>query len=290
MRTMFWLGALALAACGSSGGDKAGDSGSAATGTGTGGGTPTGTTTGTTTTTPPDPGGLAIAFVPLNLRAGANVQDGKVLDLGDGHMLSDDRQDIEVAPGLTLSVSTADLEPPLFNPDPTWVDAVQVPPADMLPVELNGTVLDMWYMGPFDYHSGGVPVSIANTYGVDTSTQTIELWVGSYESSAWERVGQANDTGGVLVFDRDLKLISTIVLIDATGETNPPAGEPAGGAAQFTGTVTGPDGSPLEGARVQYCRGDQCLTEMSDGSGSFTFADDLDTGPGSFEIIPPFEG
>ncbi|MFT4626497.1 MAG: hypothetical protein ACI8PZ_005174 [Myxococcota bacterium] len=285
MRWMAVLSVLAFVACGGDKDPDPSDSGaSTTTPTGTGGGT---TSTGSTTTVPAEPGGLAVAFIPFTLVDGANTQDVKLFDMGDGHMLTADRQSIEVATGLTLDVSLDDIEPPLFIDPVDWIDAIQVPVADMPPIELNGTVLDLWYMGPFDFHSpGGVPVSIANTYGVDATLGTVELWVGSYESSAWEFVGTASDDGGGnLVFSGDLGLISTIVLIDSLGESNPPPLGPTAGSATFTGTVSGPDGA-YEGARVQYCRGSNCLTARTDAAGEFSISDDVEPGIGSFEIIP----
>jgi hypothetical protein len=229
-----------------------------------------------------------VAFAPLTIVEGANSQDATLLDMGAGHTLTDERQVIEVATNLTLSVGLADLEPPLFFDPVDWVDAIQVPAADWLPIELNGTVIDVWYMGPFDFHStAGIPVTIANTYGVDPSSGTIELWVGSYEASGYLKVGTASDDGaGNLVFDGDLGLISTLVLIDSGGESNPPGGEVADGPdSNITGTVVDAYGAPLEGARVQYCRGDNCLTSRTGADGSYEIVDST-PGVGSFEVIP----
>lgn len=286
MRTLVVLSALALIGCG---GDKASDTGdtSATTGGTAGGGTAGTTTTSTTETEVDVPGGLAVAFIPHTIAAGANTRDAKVLDMGDGHMLTADRQTIEVATNLTLEVGLDDVEPPMFFDPKDWIDAVQVPEPDRLPVELNGTVIDVWYMGPFDYHSSaGIPVTIANTYGVDPSGGTIELWVGSYEASGYIKVGTASDDGaGNLVFDGDLELISTIVLIDSEGQSNPPADAGGDGDSTLSGVITGPDGSPYEGARVQYCRGDNCLTSRTDASGAYEITDSS-PGIGSFEVIP----
>ena len=113
-------------------------------------------------------------------------------------------------------------------------------------------LLDVWYMGPFDHHADpGLGIRLVNTYG-DLTDRTLELWVGDYESSSWSLAGPMIEGDDGLTLDGSVSVLSTMVLIDATGATNPPEAAPIGsdGVNALTGTITGSSGGALEGARV----------------------------------------
>ena len=241
----------------------------------------------TTATEPIVRGGDAIAFVPYTMGEGEVTLDHTVNSMGDGMMLPDPRAEVEVASNLFVSVGLGELEPPLFTDEADWIGGVAAADASRLPIELNGTVLDVWYMGPFDHHADpGLGVRLVNTYG-DLTDRTLELWVGDYESSSWLLAGPMIEGDDGLTLDGSVAVLSTMVLVDATGATNPPEAAPIGsdGANVLTGTITGSSGGALEGARVQFCRGTECTSSTTDASGVYRI-EGLTTGPGSFEVIP----
>jgi hypothetical protein len=242
---------------------------------------------GGTTTEPVQRGGDAIAFVPYTLAEGEQTLDHTVISMGDGVMLPDARAELEIAPNLFVSVGLGELEPPLFTDESDWIGGVAAVDASRLPIELNGSVLDVWYMGPFDHHADpGLGVRVVNTYG-DLTDRTLELWVGDYESSSWLLAGTMSEGKEGLTLDGSVSVVSTMVLLDATDETNPP--EPAklgsDGANALSGSITGSAGGPLDGARVQFCRGTECTSSTTDADGSYRI-EGLASGPGSFEVIP----
>jgi len=247
----------------------------------------TDTAVGNTTTEPVVRGGDAIAFVPYTMGEGEVTLDHTVNSLGDGVMLPDPRAEVEVAPNLFVSVGMGELEPPLFTDEADWIGGVAAADASRLPIELNGTVLDVWYMGPFDHHADpGLGVRVVNTYG-DLTDRTLELWVGDYEASTWLNAGPMIEGKDSLTLDGSVSIVSTMVLIDATGEMNPPDAAPIGtdGVNALSGTITGSSGTALEGARVQFCRGTECTSSTTDAAGAYRI-EGLASGPGSFEVIP----
>jgi len=278
-----WMWVCLVVGCGGST-PKSGETGDTAT-VATGG---TSVTTTTTTTTTLPAGGLAVSFVPYTLLEGDNVLDTRVFDLGEGVQLPEERAEVDAGSGVLLTGSVADLHAPDFMPEATWVGAVQVPEKERLPVELNGEVLGMWYMGPFDYHADaalGVRLTGITEPDAKAKDASYELWVARYETSLWERVGAATfDKNGVSI-DGDLSLVSSLVLMDVTGVTEQPDATKGSGEAALTGTVLNPDGTPYEGGRVQFCRDGECVTSTTDSEGQYEM-DGLGVGRGSFEVIP----
>ena len=275
-----WVLAWVLVGCGgttSKGGDT-GETGDVTTATGQ-------TTTTTTTTEPEVPGGLAVSFVPFTLLEGGNVLDAQLLDMGDGVGLPKERGEVDAGGGVFLTGALSEMQAPDFMPEASWVGAVQVSEDEQLPVELNGDVVGMWYMGPFDYHlepGFGIRLTGVKAGGTDRS---YELWMARYETSAWEIVGEAMfDKDGVTVAG-DLSLISTLVLMDVTGVTEQPEVGEVGEETTLTGTVVYPDGTPYEGGRVQFCREGECVTATTGADGGYSM-DGLGSGRGSFEVIP----
>ncbi len=275
-----WFLAFVLVGCGgsSSKGGDTGETGDVTTATTT-------LTTPTTTTVPEVPGGIAVSFVPFTLVEGGNVLDAQLFDMGEGVGLPKERGEVDAGGGVFLTGALSEMQAPDFMPEASWVGAVQVPEEAQLPVELNGDVVGMWYMGPFDYHLDpefGIRLTGVKAGGTDRS---YELWVARYETSAWERVGEATwDDEGVSI-DGDLSLVSTLVLMDVTGVTEHPEGGEIGGETTLTGTVVYPDGTPYEGGRVQFCREGECVTATTGSAGEYSM-DGLGSGRGSFEVIP----
>ncbi len=275
-----WVLAWVLVGCGGSAskGGETGETGEVTT-------TTTEVTTTTTTTEPEVPGGLAVAFVPFTLVDGENVLDAQLFDMGDGVGLPKDRAEVDAGGGVFLTGAVSEMHAPDFMPEASWVGAVQVPEEAYLPVELNGEVMGMWYMGPFDYHldpAFGIRLTGVKAGGTDRS---YELWMARYETSAWELVGEATfDDEGVSVAG-DLSLVSTLVLMDVTGVTEQPEVGDVGADTTLRGTVVYPDGTPYEGGRVQFCREGECVTATTGSAGEYEM-DGLGIGRGSFEVIP----
>jgi hypothetical protein len=292
---MRWLliASLSLWGCGASDKESGGDSGGTTTGAtgggGAGGGGGGGGTGGGGTTTPAPQGGLAVAFAPIDLPSSGSTEINITLhDVGDGFPLTADLSEYEIAPGVFISASTTVLEPPAFVDPATWIGGVDAS-ASPVPVDLAGEVLGVWYLMPFDHVSpDGLSMRITNTFGL-TDGDDIEMWVGEYADSLWHEVDVA--VAGEDLAVTGLPVLSTLVLVKDAGGANPPdfTEVEVSGAATLSGVVTDSSGTPVEGARIQFCRGTECKTATAAADGSYIF-EELDGGTGSFEVIPPYEG
>ncbi len=121
--------------------------------------------------------------------------------------------ELEVGAGLFLTLDETTLEPPLFVEAATEVSGIQVEGADQLPVDLEGTVLGMWYLEPFDHEApDGVPVRVANQWDLAEGVSA-QVWVGSYGTSVWLEAGSLEVSGASLEGDAFLPLCSTVVLL-----------------------------------------------------------------------------
>lgn len=167
---------------------------------------------------PPVGSPLATTLVPLvfdeNEERSLTVT---VLELGPSSAMPSTPTEVTVAEGLYVTLSGDDLEPPLFVEPATEVAGVRVPDGQRVPVDEPGTIIDMWYVAPFDHHAtnGGLPVRFDNLWGLGEG-ETYEVWVGSYEDSAWLNAGTVTVSGSELVGDALLPVMSTIVLVDPT--------------------------------------------------------------------------
>jgi hypothetical protein len=158
---------------------------------------------------------LATAFAPFT------VTDGEVSTLtvtvprtGTPVDLPATRGPIEVADGLYLTLEQGDLEgaTPL-DPAPTAVSGVDATDV-ALPIEgLQGTVLAVWYLDPFDAEvadGSDVTVSVDDRWSLGSGNG--ELYVGDYYTSSWVKVGDLVTDGDKLSAS-GLPRISTLVVI-----------------------------------------------------------------------------
>lgn len=160
--------------------------------------------------------GLATTLVPLSFA----VDEVRTLDivmqpLDAPSALGATAADHPTGAGLTLTLAADDLEPPLFVDPATAVAGVRVPEAEQVPVDgIPGTVVAMWYLSPFDHHAvdpAGIPARITDEWGL-TDGQTLRVYVGSYEASAWLDAGLATASGGELT-GAALPLLSTVIAV-----------------------------------------------------------------------------
>ncbi|MCO4770075.1 MAG: hypothetical protein KDA24_08610 [Deltaproteobacteria bacterium] len=152
----------------------------------------------------------ANAFVPISLEQGADrVLDPVILATQFTQPVPSVATEVGLGAGVWLTVDQSQLTLGDVSGD---LFAVAVPPEARLPVELDGEVLAMWYLEPFD-----VPVSppaalrIQNSWGVASGDVT--AWVGSYIDAAWLPLNDLVVTDEALT--ASLPLISTLVLIQA---------------------------------------------------------------------------
>jgi hypothetical protein len=122
--------------------------------------------------------------------------------------------EIEAGEGLLVTVGSADLEPPLFEDPATEVAGVRVPESGRVPVDGAATVIDMWYLYPFNHTAtqGGLPVRFENLWALEEGT-TLEVWVGSYDESAWLMAGTVTVNGAMLEGNALLPITSTVALV-----------------------------------------------------------------------------
>lgn len=159
-------------------------------------------------------GPYATPMVPATLAKGANTLDvvmpkftAKALPATHSFVSFD---------GIDLNIGLDVLEEPTIGEIGDKVTVARPAAADRLPVEITGTTLDMWYIGPFEIESGeGVEVRLtgAASYGLSEG-DTVDL----YESSLpiaykWDKVGTLTYTGGALTGTAKLTILTTLVVV-----------------------------------------------------------------------------
>ncbi|MEZ4235226.1 MAG: hypothetical protein R3F59_03490 [Myxococcota bacterium] len=164
----------------------------------------------------PEASGRATALVPLLFDCATDRQvDVPVLDLDAPSPLAAAPAEHPTGDGLYVTVGLDQLEPPTFFDPAESVAGVRVPEALWFPFDgVTGTVLAVWYLAPFDYHAiptEGLPVRIVDQWGL-TDGDELELYVGSYEDSAWVSAGTVTASGGDLTGGA-LPLLSTLLLV-----------------------------------------------------------------------------
>lgn len=161
---------------------------------------------------------LASVFAPVEVATDQVKDIGAIVvpAFGPDHTLQVDEEEFEVATGLFLTAAAGDLEPPTpFDPAPTAIRGVDAT-ANPAPIEgLAGTLLAMWYLGPFDAHApDGLGVRIVDTWGLDSGDA--ELWAGDYATAAWIKVGDLDDDGADNLTPSagaKLGILSTLVVV-----------------------------------------------------------------------------
>ena len=159
---------------------------------------------------------LATAFAPLSFEPDQLRPVDVVLPLLDPPSpLGPSAEEHPVGEGLFVTLAAGDLEPPLFVDPAAEVAGAWVPEDIRLPTDgITGTVLGMWYVGPFDHEAidpAGVPVRFVDSWGLADGT-TLQCWVGSYEESAWLDCGEPTVSGGQIT-GASLPVLSTVVLV-----------------------------------------------------------------------------
>jgi hypothetical protein len=164
---------------------------------------------------PPSGTSYATAFAPLEFHADETRTVDVILVPHDAaSALGVTASEHAVGQGLYLTLGAADLVPPLLAPPATEVSGVLVPEGQRVPTDgISGTVLGMWYVGPFDYHAaaGDLPARFDDQWGLTDGT-TLEVYVGSYDESAWVPAGTATVAAGQIT-GAALPLLSTVILV-----------------------------------------------------------------------------
>ncbi len=166
----------------------------------------------------PEGSGYATAFAPLRFE----TDQARVVDVtlvpATAHDLPASPGPVEVSPGVHVTVGEGELEPPTpFDPAPTEITGAEVPQALWMPTDgIAGTVVGVWYLGPFDTvasPSGGLPITFDNTWSLADGT-TLRVFVGSYLTSSWIDAGTVTVSGATLAGDAALPHLSTVLLVE----------------------------------------------------------------------------
>ncbi len=164
--------------------------------------------------------GLAIAYAPLVFDTEESRDITMVLPALDTptNLPATTAEEIEAGTGLFVTVAASDLEPPLFEEEPTTIAGVLLEEAQLPPVDLDREVVAMWFMRPFDYVAEkGLPLRFANQWELKDG-ETYEVWVGSYLDQAWLPSGTVTVKGDSLTGDAKLGLVSTVMLTKPKAE------------------------------------------------------------------------
>jgi len=169
--------------------------------------------------TPDQP--LLVPMVPLTLPVGETNLDARWLAPDQATPIPASPQDIEILPGLVLTIGLDSIEEP-FGTTVTDVYAVEVPDsADFLPVE-GATPWRMFHLGPFDTQDSsadGFPLRLSLSGDADTVPDTLELWASIQDLDAaevrWETLGtvERDDKTGLWEGTAVLPHLGTLALV-----------------------------------------------------------------------------
>jgi len=164
---------------------------------------------------PPLGGGMATAFAPLTFAS----NEVRVVDV----MVPSEAAAANLPAGMTeltlgalrITMGGDDLTAPIFVDEATEASATLVQMDDWLPTDtIDGTVLAMWYLMPFDHHSdAGMEVRFdLGSMGLDGAEY--KAYLGDYKTSTWLDIGTVTDGGGGIYDGAEIDHLSTIILVD----------------------------------------------------------------------------
>ncbi|MBX2800573.1 MAG: carboxypeptidase-like regulatory domain-containing protein [Myxococcales bacterium] len=120
---------------------------------------------------------------------------------------------IDAGEGLSLQVAADMLEAPTFEDPATDLAGVRLDETWYPVIDLEGTVVAMWYLSPFEHHAqDGIPARLDNLYEL-ADGQQLEVYVGSYNERRWIPSGTVTAQGKELVGDVSLDYTSTVLLV-----------------------------------------------------------------------------
>lgn len=161
--------------------------------------------------------GYATALIPVFYDDGEAREFSMTMpDLSTAQALPATAAELEAAPGIFVTVGEGQLTANFRDP------AVEIAGARLgddkwPPIDLPGTVVDVWYLDPFEYEADpAMPVRFANTRKLADGT-TLLVYNGSYEAQRWLEAGSVTAKGAWLEGDAALTVTSTVVLIEAKG-------------------------------------------------------------------------
>jgi hypothetical protein len=121
---------------------------------------------------------------------------------------------LSVSEGLDLDIGLDLLDEPKIGEIGDVVTVSRLAPEDALPIELAGTALDVYYIGPFEIESeAGVSVRLTETYGLAEGDK-VELYASSLPTEyKWLPCGTLTLTGGVWTGTAKLPILTTLVVV-----------------------------------------------------------------------------
>ncbi|MBX2797326.1 MAG: carboxypeptidase-like regulatory domain-containing protein [Myxococcales bacterium] len=158
--------------------------------------------------------GYTAAVTPVEFEDGqTRTLDMTLQEVGPATPLPATPEEIEVADGLFLTVGagqlTADFEDPA-----TEITGARVPEAEWPTLDIEGQVVDVWYVSPFEFKAEPkMPVRFANDRSLPDGT-VLHVLNGSYKAQAWIDAGTVTAKGDWLEGGEDLGVTSTVVLVD----------------------------------------------------------------------------
>ncbi|MFZ5480859.1 MAG: hypothetical protein ACOZNI_29130 [Myxococcota bacterium] len=161
--------------------------------------------------------GCGNPMVTLALADGEASAIDVVLDPFDTpHGLPRVASEVEVTDVLYLTICADNLIQPPLEDLPAEVAAVRVPAGHRLDVEVDGTLLDVWYLSPWEATSEtGVAVRMDNLWGLAPGDRA-RAWVVSEPAAySWLDAGELVDgeDGATLSGDASLPIPTTFALV-----------------------------------------------------------------------------
>ncbi len=164
--------------------------------------------------------GYATGFVPLELATDeVRTVDITLCPHDTPSPLTGTATEMELGEGLYITLSTSSIEPPLFVDPETEASGVRLAPADHVPTDgISGTVVEQWYVDPFNNHATGADLPIRFDGAVlGLAAASYRVYVGSYDDFAWIDVGTFSDgdaDGWYTADGGELPLLGTILLVE----------------------------------------------------------------------------
>ncbi|MFZ5482005.1 MAG: carboxypeptidase-like regulatory domain-containing protein [Myxococcota bacterium] len=166
---------------------------------------------------PEEGSGYANPMVTLTLADGEARAIDVVLDPFDTPQgLPRVASEVEVTDGLYLTIGADNLTPPPLEDLPAEVAAVRVPAEHRLDVEVDGAVLDVWYLSPWEATSEtGVAVRMDNLWGLAPGDRARAFVVSEPTAYTWLDAGElvVEEDGATLAGDASLPILTTLALV-----------------------------------------------------------------------------
>lgn len=150
-------------------------------------------------------------FFPLTLGDSPVEQVTSLPDRREGVAIPATRAEIEIAPGVFVTVGAGDLPAEVGQPEPTSIAALDATDRDLPIVGVPSPLQAVYLLAPFQEKPGetSLPMRFDVAGWPDGSYR---LWMGAYDTSSWEDLGPLRGSDSGLVVAEGPDRLTTLVV------------------------------------------------------------------------------